>query len=63
MNREDKWFAFAGACILAVSCAGMSFSGTRAYYESKYQTEAIEHGAAEYDSKTGAWKWKELPTN
>ena len=27
----------------------------------RMQREAIEHNAAEYDSKTGEWKWKESP--
>lgn len=27
--------------------------------QSHYETEAINHGAAEYDSKTGEWRWIE----
>jgi uncharacterized membrane-anchored protein YhcB (DUF1043 family) len=27
--------------------------------ESEFKSQAIEHGFAEYDTKTGVWKWKE----
>lgn len=32
---------------------------------SKVQTEAIDHGYAEYNSQTGDWQWKEsdAPSN
>lgn len=26
--------------------------------EVHWQREAVKHGAAEYDSQTGAWQWK-----
>jgi hypothetical protein len=42
----------AAATISCVVCSCVSDSWERA---------AVEHNAAEYDSKTGEWKWKESP--
>ena len=49
--------------------AGLGSAVTTEYYErqnaiewqridTKWRAEAVEHGAAEYDAKTGAWRWK-----
>lgn len=34
------------------------------YYDTtyKFKKQAIEHGYAEYDNKTGEWKWKNSQT-
>ena len=44
----------AGVCVtvLAISAIGVR-------QNSNWQREAIQHGAGEYDSTTGAFKWKD----
>lgn len=57
---KDYWFSYYLSFVLGVlmGLAAGCIIGARGT-ELGYQTEAIEHGAAEYDQKTGEWKWKE----
>lgn len=42
--------------ILVVAVAGMAIA--LKVNDEIWRTEAVKHGAAEYDSQTGAWRWK-----
>ena len=60
MNSKDVAVVALLGVALAVallSIAGANQTGNRQARE-EMQQEAIEHGFAEYDAKTGEWKWK-----
>lgn len=58
MEWTDNNKAFAagmlcGGAMLFVVCGVYCFA-----MQDEYRRDAIRHGAAEYDTTTGAWRWK-----
>lgn len=58
-NYGDFWNGF----LLSATICGVIFVFilvvTDAEPKSKFQKEAVNHGAAHYDSKTGEFKWNQ----
>lgn len=60
--RQDASAAigFAVLVVMFAAIAAFMASGMTAdCYSDYYQREAVKHGAAEYDSQTGQWRWKD----
>lgn len=58
MNSGDGFGLFAIGALLGLALSGIYFSATGTA-DHVWQRQAIEHGAGEYDSVSGDWKWKE----
>ena len=61
-QKMDDWaagcVAVLSAMIVGMACGSwLTFDVMRA----NWREEAVKHGAAEYDSTTGNWRWKPLP--
>ena len=65
VSERDKveafLFAVALVCIIALMLVGGAIGGKIA--NAHWQREAVKHGAAEYDSQTGVWQWKDSKPN
>lgn len=63
-KKENKYLLQVSMYILAVYIIGLFVGSVITYYDTtyKFKKQAIEHGYAEYDNKTGEWEWKNSQT-
>ena len=54
--NEDIGFGFLMGALLAVVVMGIALC----FSQSSWEQDAIAHGYAEHDAKTGKWHWIEL---
>lgn len=56
MRHDDNVVA---VIVLAVFLVAVTWGVTFGLCRDSWRRAAVKHGAAEYDSTTGNWKWKE----
>ena len=47
------------ALVVIAATGSLGYEHGKKSATTKFQQQAIENGAAEFDAKTGEWKWKE----
>lgn len=58
MSNKDAGDVIA-LMVLALLAAGVGSLITHKASDALWKEAAAQHGAAEYDQKTGAWRWKD----
>lgn len=56
---DDTQAAGVGGLIAGFILSALIFGSLLGFSDTKWRKEAIEHGYAEHDAKTGEWKWIE----
>lgn len=58
-NSVDLCGVLFGGIFIGASLTASLGSLVIGYCRRSWEKDAVEHGAAEYDSVTGEWKWKQ----